>query len=101
VPFFRRHTNICDTLHSITSLISNFHQDGESSRTHIAVRDGILRKYGETKIAVAMERTGTCKITGKCDVFHVALFFPTLTARRNAYVMQLLCFRSKSTLAEI
>jgi hypothetical protein len=57
---------------------------------HIAVRDGILRNYGETQTAVAMEGTGICKRIGKCDVFRVALFVPTFTVRRNADVAHLL-----------
>ena len=72
----------------------------ERSWTHIAVRDGILRNYGDPQTAVAMEVTGICKRIGKCDMFHVAQFVPTFRARRNADFVQLLWFRSKSTLAE-
>jgi len=56
----------------------------------IAVRDGIFRNYFDTQTAVIMEGTRICKKTGKCDMFHVALFIPTFRARRNADVVLLL-----------
>jgi hypothetical protein len=63
-------------MNSIISLMSNVSPGVEGSGTHIAVRDGILQNYEETKTAVTMEGTGICKRIGKCDAFHVALFVP-------------------------
>jgi hypothetical protein len=71
------------------SLISNLSSRLERCRTHIAVRDGILRNYGDPQTSAAMEGTGICKRIGKCDMFHVTLFVPTFTAPRNADVQLL------------
>jgi hypothetical protein len=56
--------------------------------TLIAVRDGILRNYGDPQTAVAVEGTAICGKTEKCDLFHVALFVPTFIASRNPDVVQ-------------
>jgi hypothetical protein len=68
---------------------------------HIAIRDGILRNYVDPQTALSMEGTGHCKEIGKFDMFYVALFFPTFRSRRIADFVQLLWFRSNSTLADI
>jgi len=60
----------------------------------------MLRNYADPQTAVAMEVTRICKRIGKCDMFHVAQLVPKFRARRNAGFVQLLWFRSKSTLAE-
>jgi hypothetical protein len=56
----------------------------------MAVRDGILRNYGDPQAVVPVEGTGICKSIGKCDMFRAALFVPKFRARRNADVVQLL-----------
>jgi len=38
-----------------------YHKDGERGGTHIAVRDRIIRTYGDPQNAVAMEETAICK----------------------------------------
>jgi hypothetical protein len=53
----------------------------ERGRTDIAVKDGILRNYGDPQNAVSMEGTGDCKRISKCDMFLVALFVPAFRAR--------------------
>jgi hypothetical protein len=76
--FSRTHINSLrySVFHNIA--ISNLSSGLERRRTHIAVRVGILQNYGDPQTAVAMEGTGICKRIGKCDVFHIALFAPTL-----------------------
>ena len=58
--------------------MSNLSSRRESSWTDVAVRAGILRNYVDPQAAVSMEGTAICKRIGKCDMFHVALFVPTL-----------------------
>jgi hypothetical protein len=82
-------------------LIYNLSSGRERRWTQIAVRDGILRIYGETQTALAMEGTGNCQKIGKCDVVRVAVFVPTFRASKNADVMQLFWIRSKYTMADI